>query len=196
MLLNACCFITSFFQHFIPPVFLTPATLINPPFHFYKSDRSLLSSSGFSLLSLTPSVSSSSRLLLSLRVTLCLPGRSVRSAKVGQLEWQQIGTDQENNRVNWGWAFGRAQCSCWQSVLIVDKRGATDKALHRLIATERKSKKDGLSVFFFLSCGSLLNSGWKHTKNRWNTKPNFNLGCGQGQCEFEYSLRLLFFWSL
>lgn len=153
MLLNGCCFITSFFQHFIPPVFLSPATLINPPFHFYKSDRSLLSSSPplapFScLLSLTPSVSSSSRLLSSLRVTLCLPGRSVRSAKVGQLDWRQIGTNPGNNRVNWGWACGRARCSCWQSVLIVDKRGATDEALPRcLIATERNSKKEGSSVF-------------------------------------------------
>lgn len=31
MLLNGCCFLTSFFQHFIPAVFLSPATLINPP---------------------------------------------------------------------------------------------------------------------------------------------------------------------
>lgn len=108
-----------FFQHFIPPVFFPPVTLINPP---------------FSLLQIwqrppTASLSSSTPLLSSLRVALCLPGRSVRSAKVRQLKWRQIGTDQENNRVNWGWACSRTRCSCEQNALIVNQHGETDEVL-------------------------------------------------------------------
>ncbi len=118
----------------LPSSLLAHSHFINPPFFFLRladphPPLTLLVSS---LLSLTPSVLSSSCLFSSLRVTLCLPGRSVRSAKVRQLKWQQIETDWENNRVNWGRACNRAGRNWQQNALIVSC--VTGIALYCLIA--------------------------------------------------------------
>lgn len=86
---------------FFPTVFISPLFLYPPPSprRLRRSSLSPRSSHlNSSLLSLTPSVLSTSCLFLSLRVTRVFPGRSVRSAKVRQLKWQQIGTDWEKQQ--------------------------------------------------------------------------------------------------
>lgn len=89
-----------------------------------------------SLLLLTLSVWFPSSALSSLRVTVCLPGRSVRSAKVRQLKWRQIGTVWENNRVNGGRASRWAGRRWQQNVLIVSKCWVSEAAAPQILATQ------------------------------------------------------------
>lgn len=96
----------------------------------------------------TPSVLSSSCLLSSLRVTLCLPGRSVRPAKLRQLKRRWIGTDWENNRVNWEWACSRAGRSWKQNVLIVSKHCVSFSCLN---AADHLCKIPNANVFTWKS---------------------------------------------